>query len=92
MKNKKTQNRIIDSGLMSLANSISKEYYDGHLTILYFTTGMIFAFGTVTDREEIYECEAYQDINYAVIAALHDHNREQVNEKKDILWNGTITT
>lgn len=88
MENKNKTNRIIDRGLMSLANSISKEYYDGHLTILHFTTGVIFAFGTVTDREEIFDCEAFQDINCAVISALHNHNLNQINKKQDSTWNG----
>ncbi len=52
--------------LLSIANTIAKDSYDGHLTILRFTTNWKSAFGTVVERDEINSLEPYRSLNKAL--------------------------
>ncbi len=57
----------------SIINFISNKDFDGHLTILSFTTNYKFSFGTVIEREDIYNLIAYDSINDAIENAVQEY-------------------
>ena len=44
--------------------------YDGHYTVLKFTTGFKVSFGTITDREEIDSLVNYETLKKAIVNLL----------------------
>tara|TARA_R100001594_G_scaffold136019_2_gene178144 strand:- start:365 stop:565 length:201 start_codon:yes stop_codon:yes gene_type:complete len=59
--------------LLKKIKSIADKYYGGHFTILHFSTNVKFAFGTVTDREEIQNLTAYTNIEDALENGIQEH-------------------
>ena len=57
----------------SMIDFISKKDFDGHFTILSFTTHYKFAFGTVTEREDIFNLYPYDSINDAIENAIQEY-------------------
>lgn len=52
---------------------IANKYYSGHYTILKFTNGFKFSFGTITKREEIYDLNLYDNLRDALINGIQFH-------------------
>ena len=50
----------------SIIDFISNKDFGGHFTILSFTTNYKFAFGTITEREDIENLIGYDNINDAI--------------------------
>jgi hypothetical protein len=50
----------------AIIDFISNRDFSGHFTILSFTTNYKFAFGTITEREDIENLIAYNNINDAI--------------------------
>ena len=59
--------------LIRQIKSIANKHYGGHFTIFHFTTEVKFSFGTVTDREEIYNLTAYTNLNDALENGIQQH-------------------
>jgi len=57
----------------SIIDFISKKDFGGHFTILSFTTEYKFAFGTITEREDIENLIAYNNINDAIENAIQEY-------------------
>ena len=57
----------------SIIDFISNKDFGGHFTILSFTTHYKFAFGTVTEREDIEYLTAYDNINDAITNAIQEY-------------------
>jgi hypothetical protein len=57
----------------ALLRFIADKYFDGHFTILSFTTNYKFAFGTVESREDIENLIAYDNINDAITNAIQEY-------------------
>lgn len=57
----------------SIIDFISKKDFGGHFTILSFTTEYKFAFGTVTEREDIENLASYYTINSAIENAIQEY-------------------
>ena len=66
-------NKVPNTKLMQIAQLIANNYYSGHYTLLTFTTNVKFSFGTVSDRDDIYELEPYSDVNDAIKNAIQSH-------------------
>jgi hypothetical protein len=63
--NKKMMDQMDVNELMSTVCTIATLKYDGHFTILSFTTNFKGCFGTVTERDEIkqlYPCESLREV------------------------------
>ena len=57
----------------AIINFISNRDFSGHFTILSFTTHYKFAFGTVTEREDIYDLFPFDNINDAIQNAIQEY-------------------
>jgi hypothetical protein len=66
-------NRVPKTSLMKIVEEIANNNYGGHYTIFSFTHQVKFCFGTVTDREGIFEMSSYDDINDAIENELQRH-------------------
>ncbi len=58
--------------LLAIIKEIANNHYGGHYTILSFTTNVKFSFGTVTDREEIQNLTAYDNLSDALENAIQE--------------------
>lgn len=56
--------------LLNQLEAHAKLRYDGHYTILRFTTHFKVAFGTVTDRKDIEALEGFETLKSAIINCL----------------------
>ena len=52
--------------LLDIAQRVARRHYDGHITMLRFTSGWKVAFGTVTERDEIASLEAFASLDDAL--------------------------
>lgn len=69
------KNRIYDlttDELMSTISSIATLRYDGHFTILKFTTHYKGGFGTITEREDIENLCGYKSFEQLLINMIND--------------------
>ena len=57
----------------SIIDFISNKDFDGHFTILSFTTHYKFSFGIITEREDIYNLYPYDSINDAIENAVQEY-------------------
>ena len=57
----------------SILEFIANNGFDGHFTVLSFTTHYKFAFGTVTEREDIENLAPYDNINDAIENAIQEY-------------------
>lgn len=69
----KKLNRVPDIKLMQIAELIANEYHSGHYSLFTFTTNVKFSFGTISDRDDIYDLEPYTDVNDAIRNAIQSH-------------------
>jgi hypothetical protein len=70
----KKLNRVPDIKLMQIAELIANEYHSGHYSLFTFTTNVKFSFGTISDRDDIYDLEPYTDVNILTIQLVISHN------------------
>jgi hypothetical protein len=56
-----------------IATILASLYYDGHFTLLCFSTKVKFGFGTITDRDEIEKMSDYDLISDAITNAIQQH-------------------
>lgn len=59
----------IQTIMISLANN----HYGGHYTLLGFTNGVKFSFGTITEREDIQELAEFETIEDAMMNGIQEH-------------------
>lgn len=59
----------MDKLLEQLENYANK-YYDGHYTILKFTTNWKVGFGTVNERDQIDKLEGFKTLKEAIVNCL----------------------
>jgi len=69
-----TEAKVLDDNAsleewLTLADYIAKKYYSGHFTIFAFTFSYKFAFGTLTERDDINDLEGYGSLKDAIINA-----------------------
>lgn len=57
----------------AIIDFISNRDFSGHFTILSFTTEYKFSFGTITEREDIENLIAYNNINDAIENAIQEY-------------------
>lgn len=69
----KKQKFIISQKNEKLLMFIADKSFNGHFTLLSFTTEYKFAFGTVTEREEIENLIGYDNINDAIENAIQKY-------------------
>jgi hypothetical protein len=62
-----------------LADYIAKKHYGGHFTLFAFSFSYKFAFGTITERDEINDLPGYSNLKDAIINA---HQEFCVVERK----------
>lgn len=66
---------------LNIADQIAKERYDGHYTLLRFTTNWRFCFGTITGRADIERMTSGATMIDAVMLGIISENNAYENGK-----------